>query len=114
MPRREITDVDRNAGNLLRRKRWETGVTQTELAEAVGCAPQQIQKYERGINTMSAGRIAQFCSALNVGPSYFFQAPDPELMKRSRLATELAAIYDVSSPMKQAALVQIARHMNDV
>ncbi len=44
-------------GRRLRELREERSVTQQELAEAVGVTFQQIQKYERGVNMISAGRF---------------------------------------------------------
>jgi transcriptional regulator with XRE-family HTH domain len=47
-------------------------MSQTVLGKAVGVTFQQIQKYERGTNRISSGRLQQFADILNVDIPYFF------------------------------------------
>ncbi len=49
------------------------GLSQTGLSEAVGVTFQQIQKYEKGANRISASRLYQFCNVLDVPVDYFFE-----------------------------------------
>ena len=49
------------------------GISQEYLAEAVNVTFQQIQKYERGTNRVSAGRLYQFSKVLDVPIAYFYQ-----------------------------------------
>jgi len=49
------------------------GMTQEQLGDLVGIAFQQVQKYERGANRISAGRVYEMASALGVPVSYFFE-----------------------------------------
>ena len=49
------------------------GVTQQQLAEAVGIKFQQIQKYETGMNRVSASRLWDIAEALDVPVSFFFE-----------------------------------------
>lgn len=69
MPR--STDHDRAVGMRLKQKRTMQGLAQKDLAHAAGISFQQVQKYERGKNRISASRLAQFAEVLNVTPSYF-------------------------------------------
>lgn len=48
------------------------GMTQLQLAESVGVRFQQIQKYESGINKLSAARLWMIAHALDVPVTYFF------------------------------------------
>jgi transcriptional regulator with XRE-family HTH domain len=48
-------------------------VSQEKLAESVGITFQQLQKYERGANRVSASRLYQFSQSLEVPVDYFFQ-----------------------------------------
>lgn len=48
-------------------------MSQEKLAEAIGLTFQQIQKYERGTNRISAGRLYQFARILDVPVSYFYE-----------------------------------------
>ena len=49
------------------------GITQTDLAEAVGLTFQQIQKYESGANQIVSSRLYEVATALGVPVSYFFE-----------------------------------------
>jgi DNA-binding XRE family transcriptional regulator len=64
--------IDRHVASRLRSRRLETGITQTQLAHAVGVTFQQLQKYESGINRISAGALYQLSIALEVPVQYFF------------------------------------------
>src|SRR5579885_1668948 len=65
--------VDVHVGKQLRVQRIIMGLSQEALAKAVGITFQQVQKYERGINRMSASRLYDFARVLNVPVSYFFE-----------------------------------------
>ncbi len=64
--------VDIQVGSRLRQRRVSLGMTQQNLAAALNLSFQQIQKYERGINRISASRLYQFSQILNVSIGYFF------------------------------------------
>jgi transcriptional regulator with XRE-family HTH domain len=65
-------NIDLLLGRRLRGRRRLVGLTQHQLAVAVGVRFQQIQKYESGMNRISAARLWHFCQALDVPASYFF------------------------------------------
>jgi transcriptional regulator with XRE-family HTH domain len=65
--------VDAHVGQRIKLARIGKGISQSALAEAVGVSFQQVQKYERGANRVSAGRLAEFAAILGVGISYFFE-----------------------------------------
>jgi transcriptional regulator with XRE-family HTH domain len=65
-------DIDLHLAKRLRRRRLMLGLTQQQLAVAIGVRFQQIQKYECGANRLSASRLWQLTQALNVPVSYFF------------------------------------------
>jgi len=70
--------VDIHVGQMIRRRRWMTDMTQKQLADAVGIKFQQIQKYETGANRVSASRLFEISQALSVPVSYFFESIDNE------------------------------------
>ena len=49
------------------------GLTQTHLGEALGLTFQQVQKYERGTNRISASRLATIANFMQVRPEFFFE-----------------------------------------
>lgn len=68
----EPNPVDLHVGERLRKRRKEVGLSQTDLGQSVGLTFQQIQKYERGSNRISASKIYEFAQFLDVPVSYFF------------------------------------------
>ena len=67
---------DVHVGKRVRHRRWMIGMTQQQLAEAVGIKFQQIQKYETGMNRVSASRLWDISEALQVPVSFFFEGLD--------------------------------------
>ena len=68
--------VDVHVGKRVRHRRWMVGMTQQQLAEKVGIKFQQIQKYETGMNRISASRLWDIAEALQVPVSYVFEGMD--------------------------------------
>jgi len=64
--------VDKHIGDRIRAFRHDRGVTQQELARALGISYQQVQKYENGANRVSAGRLYVIATALGVEVSSFY------------------------------------------
>ena len=65
--------VDVHVGGRVRLRRTLLGMSQEKLGAAVGLTFQQIQKYERGTNRISASRLYEFSKILYVPVSYFFE-----------------------------------------
>ncbi|MFD1625030.1 helix-turn-helix domain-containing protein [Azospirillum griseum] len=72
--------IDIHVGARLRLRRTLLGLSQEKLGEAVGITFQQLQKYERGSNRISASRLYNLSQVLGVPVSYFFDdmPPSPE------------------------------------
>ncbi|KAK0349776.1 hypothetical protein LTR94_031714, partial [Friedmanniomyces endolithicus] len=64
--------VDRHVGRRVQEKRLGLGLSQTALGKAVGVSFQQMQKYEKGQNRISASKLFEIADFLNVGIPYFF------------------------------------------
>jgi transcriptional regulator with XRE-family HTH domain len=64
--------VDVSVGTRIRQRRSLLGMSQSALGKAVGLTFQQIQKYERGSNRISASRLFEFAKVLDVPVPYFF------------------------------------------
>jgi transcriptional regulator with XRE-family HTH domain len=65
--------IDGLVGRRIRQRRRLLGLTQRELAFAVGVRFQQIQKYECGANKIFVSRLWLLAQALQVQPDYFFE-----------------------------------------
>ena len=70
--------VDVHVGKRIRHRRWMNGTTQQQLAEAVGIKFQQIQKYETGMNRVSASRLWDISKVLGVDVAFFFEGLDSQ------------------------------------
>lgn len=64
--------IDRHVGSRVRMRRMLAGISQEKLGEALGLTFQQIQKYEKGANRISASRLQQIAKKLDVPVSFFF------------------------------------------
>lgn len=65
-PGPRVTDLDKFIGNQLRIHRILRGLSQEKLAQVVGLSFQQVQKYERGKNRISASKLFEICRYLKV------------------------------------------------
>lgn len=69
---RTATAIDRYIGRRLGERRRAVGLTQSQLAEYLGIRPQQIQKYESGLNRIAAGQLYELGRILEVPIAYFY------------------------------------------
>jgi transcriptional regulator with XRE-family HTH domain len=65
--------VDRHVGLRIRMRRKELGISQERLADALGLTFQQVQKYERAANRVSASKLYEIARALNASVGYFYE-----------------------------------------
>ena len=70
---KEYAYVDEHVGDKIRVRRSLLGMSQQKLGEVLGLSFQQVQKYEKGANRVSASRLFEFAKILNVPASYFFE-----------------------------------------
>ncbi len=118
--------VDVHVGKRIRHRRWMVGMTQQQLAEKVGIKFQQIQKYETGMNRVSASRLWDIAEALEVPVSFFFEGIDDEASARSSSSTipgdimadkealELVRSYYSIPENQRRRLFELARVLSDV
>ena len=66
-------EIDVHVGQRVRQRRVLCGLSQTELANAIGLTFQQLQKYERGMNRISASKLWQISQVLDVPVQWFFK-----------------------------------------
>lgn len=109
-------EVDHYVGLRIRERRQQRGVTQQELARALGISYQQVQKYENGTNRVSAGRLYILAQALDLTVSDFFEGFGTTVSQASLAVTsedvviaakELNAVKDLRVRNSIRALVRI-------
>jgi transcriptional regulator with XRE-family HTH domain len=111
--------VDQLVGERIRARRTELGLTQEQLADALGVSYQQIQKYETGANRISAGRLFEIARKLDVDLAFFFEHAEDELdlpgvvMEhggRQRSAIELVRKFaQIQHPEVRAAIAGLVK-----
>jgi len=118
-------DIDLHLGKRLRRRRRLLGLTQQQLADAVGVRFQQIQKYECGANRISAARLWRLAEALEVPVGYFYdgltmgetrdtlgeRADGGEVLARKETLDLIRAYYQLGERPRRR-LLDLAKSLN--
>jgi transcriptional regulator with XRE-family HTH domain len=123
---RSPSPIDVGVGRRIRQRRKAMKITQEKLADALALTFQQVQKYERGANRVSASKLYEIATVLCVPVSYFFEdLPDPSAVNGVEpspaydlLATpdgqELAGLYGrITRPRVRQQVLQLVRLMAD-
>jgi transcriptional regulator with XRE-family HTH domain len=76
MGTRQPDPVDIEVGQRIKIQRLAAGLSQTELGEGIGVTFQQLQKYEKGVNRVGAGRLTKIARVLRIPASSFFDGRD--------------------------------------
>lgn len=111
--------VDAHVGKRIRHRRWMVGMTQQQLADKVGIKFQQIQKYETGMNRVSASRLWDIAESLSVPISFFFDGlagSEPQVagdLMGDKEAAELVRSYFAIPEQQRRRLFDLARVLSD-
>jgi len=116
--------VDVHVGKRVRHRRWMVGMTQQQLGEAVGIKFQQIQKYETGMNRVSASRLWDIAHAMDVPVSFFFEGLEGDGatgktgaaagdLLADKEALELVRSYYAMPENQRRRLFDLARALSD-
>jgi transcriptional regulator with XRE-family HTH domain len=73
MPRSAINPTDKHVGSRVRMRRLMLAMSQSDLGDALGLTFQQVQKYEKGSNRISASRLQHLSQILQVSVPFFFE-----------------------------------------
>jgi transcriptional regulator with XRE-family HTH domain len=116
---------DIEIGRKIRALRLERGLSQSGLADGIGLTFQQVQKYEKGANRVSAGRLQQIADLLNVPVTFFFGGMGARAKKSDALPSGIAflqtkgalrlmrAYTEISSRTTKYALVVLAESLRN-
>ncbi len=94
---RAVSDFDKIIAERIRLARLAKGLSQERLGEALGVTFQQVQKYEKGVNRVSAGRLHQIAAVLDCDISYFFGDPQGSTESPSLSPGELQLLMRMRS-----------------
>jgi len=98
MPDGNPDPVDVHVGGRLRLRRTLIGMSQEQLAAALNITFQQVQKYERGTNRISASRLYQASRTLGVPVAWFFEEMTEQTAAASATAAVVAGERAASDP----------------
>jgi transcriptional regulator with XRE-family HTH domain len=117
--------TDTHVGSRVRMRRLMLSMSQEKLADQLGITFQQVQKYEKGVNRVSASRLQQICHILEVPISFFFEhapgsashgrglaeAPSPAYVNDFLASTEglalLKAFIQIDDPALRRSIVRL-------
>ncbi len=128
--------IDIHVGARVRLRRNLLGISQTDLGKALGVAFQQVQKYEKGTNRISASRLFNLGRALDVPISFFFEdlspaaagggrrrarglseAPaavlEPDSLSRRETGELIRAYYRVKDPRVRKRVLDLIKALGD-
>ena len=97
--------VDVHVGARMKLRRVLLGLSQAELGAALGLTFQQIQKYERAANRISASMLHHIATVLDVPVSFFFDGMDG--------VPSIAWPYDDGQGQGRASL-ELMRYFRDI
>lgn len=112
---RKVTESDRLVGARIRRRRIHLGVSQLQLAEAIGVSTQQFQKYEDGRNRVAASRLMAIARTLSCTTSELLGGLEPfvedketdALPQYSPLTLFVAEAFERLPASEQLAVAQL-------
>ncbi len=108
------TSVNTHVGARIRDRRKSIDLTQRELGDRVGISAQQIQKYEKGSNGVSAHIMHKIAEALETSPNHFYRG-----LRRSNVSGGVnepeggAFLYDEALTADEQELVGLITHINN-
>jgi transcriptional regulator with XRE-family HTH domain len=92
VPKKQANPIDAQVGNRVRLRRMLIGMSQEKLGEMLGLTFQQVQKYEKGVNRIGAGRLYQVAHILGVPIDYFYEGA------KDRMPLKSAGLDDAKTP----------------
>ena len=98
--------IDVHVGARVRLRRTMLRMSQEKLAAALGLTFQQVQKYERAANRISASRLYQLCRIFGVGVGFFYDGLDPAHAGNPGFAETSAEPFE-ADPLRQRETIEL-------
>ena len=113
---RQPNSIDVHVGEQVRRRRKQLGLSQERLADALGLTFQQVQKYERGVNRISASKLFEAARFLKAPVTYFYEGlgrPDDPDGEEGAQPESTPAVYGLLADQDGAALASAFMKISD-
>ena len=101
--------IDIHVGAKIRVRRKQLGISQSALAETLGLTFQQVQKYEKGSNRVSASMLYKTGKKLDAPVAYFFEGLDGQSSSEHGTAEDLKALKAMSAVPAVALITELPR-----
>jgi len=120
-PSRKVGSVDTTVGIRIRTARLAAKLSQEQLGDALGVTFQQVQKYEKGVNRVSPGRLIDLSKVLGKPTTYFLEEPDYKpnstgeklaQFAATRVGHQLLETVMPLAPAMQQTVLDIARKLS--
>ena len=117
---RTVSAVDRQVSHQVRLRRLALGLTQHQLADLVGVTYQQVHKYERGLNRISAGQLQAIALALGTNVASFFEHIEPkpvptrQLDHQQRLIELMHNVQRIAKPEHRHVVCAVAKALAEL
>ena len=100
--------IDKHVGSRVRMRRKMLNLSQERLGEAIALTFQQVQKYEKGTNRISASRLQQIATILQVPVSFFFEGA-PKLQEAMNGNSDAETMMHVSEFLASSEGLSLSR-----
>ena len=105
--------IDRIVGQRLRWRRRELKLTQEQLGEKLGLTFQQVQKYEKGVNRISAGRLFEMAQVLGITITYFYEGVD-DLLEEPGMLSVIEDDHPPSLPVLDGEAMELVKAFQQI
>jgi len=99
--KKQPNPIDIHVGHRIRQQRNARNMTQQQLSKHIGVTFQQIQKYEKGTNRVSASRLQEISKILNVPVAFFYSNPEEDEAREQ--AMQNSGFAEVAAPFTDIA-----------
>lgn len=104
----DVREIEKSIGVAIRKRRTELGLTQEQLAKKLGLSYQQIQKYETGLNRITAGRLLLISKILFTDLDYFFKGAGTQFPEAREATYKIPNIHLKGERLNQDVQIAIA------
>ena len=110
MARNGPDPIDIEVGRRIRARRLSNGLSQSSLANSLGVTFQQVQKYEKGVNRVGAGRLQRIAHFLDVPMTFFF---DGQSRQSGKTPIETVSGFEFLSNARALRLIKAFSRIHD-
>ncbi len=115
-----IVEVDKYIGGRIYSLRLAQGFSRQQLSKIIGVTHQQLQKYEKGTNRISVGRLVLIAKALSKDTSYFYEGleaadNEPVVTQHQRMCIEVSRNFmKIESSEHQTAVNTLVKSLSKI